>query len=60
MAEISIDGTAVKMLKNESNHYRGLHLVIIDPDSGKVVTNQVYDTYKSSDALEAVILKNMR
>ena len=34
LAKITLNGFQVVMNKNESNHYRGLHIVIINPDLG--------------------------
>lgn len=42
---------------NENNHDRGLHLVIIDPKNGEVRWTAVFDTYKSSTALEEFVTK---
>ena len=35
--------------KNVNNHYRGLHIAVIDPARAKLVFCRVFDTYKSSD-----------
>ena len=43
------------MDKNENNHYRGLHLVVIDPKSGTIQLSRVFDTYFSSTQLENTI-----
>lgn len=47
-AMIKLNGFQVTMEKNESGHYRGLHLVIFNPYKGVVTTAKVFDTYKSS------------
>ena len=40
---------------NASNHFRGLHIAIIDPETGEVDWAQVFDTYKCSDELESAL-----
>ena len=52
-AKIMINDKQVKVEKNENNHYRGLHIVIVNPQTGKVESAQAFDTYISSEALEA-------
>ena len=47
-AKISINDIPVVVQKNCNNHYRGLHIVIINPQSGKIELAQVFDTYQSS------------
>lgn len=37
----------VKIKKNENGHYRGLHLVVINPHNGKVELAEAFDTHKS-------------
>ena len=54
-ATISLDGIPVTVAKNENDHYRGLHMVIINSSSGKVESAQVFDTYKSSEQFDAFI-----
>lgn len=41
--------------KNEDGHYRGIHLVIIDPSTGEKKYSEVFDTYKSSDKFDTFI-----
>ena len=53
-----MNGVPVKMIVNENNHYRGLHVVVFDSFRGVLLHNQIYDTYKSSEKLEAWIAKN--
>ena len=48
-ALISINDIPVKMNKNESGHFRGLHIVVINSLDGKVEMTKVFDTYKSSE-----------
>lgn len=47
-ALIRINGKIVKVEKNEHNHYRGLHIVVINPKNFKVVFSKVFDTNKPS------------
>lgn len=43
------------MKKNESGHFRGLHIVVIDGNTGKVEKAQVFDTYASSDGFDTFL-----
>ena len=43
------------MQKNESEHYRGLHLVIFNPFIGVVDYSQVFDTYKTTENFDNFI-----
>ena len=45
------------MLKNTKNHFRGLHVVLVNPLNGKIVFSKVFDTYTSSDLFEKFILE---
>lgn len=54
-AKISINDAAVEVARNESNHYRGLHVAIIEPASGQVEVAQVFDTYDSPDKFDEFI-----
>lgn len=38
--------------KNENGHHRGLHIVVINPESGMVESAKAFDTYKSSEGLD--------
>ena len=41
---------------NEHGHDRGLHIVLIDPNTGKVAIAQIFDTYdKDSQQLDRFI-----
>ena len=50
-AKIMINNTPVEVAKNESNHFRGLHIVVIEPNTGNVLVAQAFDTYKNSTGL---------
>lgn len=56
-AKICINDVPVEVKPNTSGNYRGLHIVIINPETGKVDTAQVFDTYKSSQEFETFIYK---
>ena len=51
MAKITLNDIRVDMETNESNHLRGLHLVIVDPVDGSIKSAKVFDTYASSELL---------
>ena len=40
---------------NENNHYRGIHIVLINPENGRVESAKVFDTYKSSKIFDQFI-----
>lgn len=54
-AYVTIDDEPVVVDCNENNHYRGLHIVVINPNNGQVEQAKVFDTYKSSAILEIFI-----
>lgn len=54
-AHITINDQKVTVDKNVSGHFRGLHIVIINKSNGKVKIAKVFDTYKSSQELDAFI-----
>ena len=43
------------MKRNENGHYRGLHIAVINPKSGKIVSTHIFDTYKCSDKFDDFI-----
>lgn len=55
LAKITIDGVPVRCEKNSQGHYRGLHIVIINPANGEVALAKVFDTYKYSKAFDDFI-----
>ena len=55
IAEIRINGVKVDMEQNESHHFRGLHLVIIDPSNGKIEAAKTFDSYSSTHRIDAYI-----
>ena len=44
-AKITINGEQVKLDPNEHGHNRGLHIVVVNPEDGKIELAQVFDTY---------------
>ena len=46
------------MPNNENNTKRGLHLILIDPLTGKVEQSHIFDTYHSSLYFEKFIANN--
>ena len=56
-ANITVCGVKVVVQKNCNGHYRGLHIVVINPNNGVVETAKVFDTYESSKEFEEFIDK---
>ena len=54
-ALITINHVPVECEVNENNHYRGMHMVIINPINGKILYSKVFDTYKTGDLFENFI-----
>ena len=54
-ASITINDVRVEVEKNENGTSRGLHIVVINPDNGKVDTKQVFDTHKSPTKFDEFI-----
>ena len=54
-AKITVNNVPIFMEKNESQHYRGLHIVLIDSNTGSIKLAKVFDTYKSSKAFDNFI-----
>ena len=46
---MTINGEPVDIEKNENSHYRGMHVVIINPTDGEVEFAKVFDTYENSE-----------
>ena len=57
-AEIKINGQPIKILKNSNNHLRGLHIVVINPISGKTKFAQAFDTSESPDSFDDFLFNN--
>ena len=50
----------MQVTQNENNHYRGLHVVILDPLNGEIKSRQVFDTYKSSEKFDWFISNEVK
>ena len=59
VAQIMINDDIVWCERNADDHYRGLHLAVINPKTGKVETAKVFDTYKSSAELDKFITEEI-
>ena len=55
LAEITINDKPIEIERNEHNHYRGLHIAIINPVNGNVETARAFDTYITSELLDQFI-----
>ena len=54
-AQITINDWPLILGKNESDHFRGLHVVTIDPKDGRIAFSEVFDTYKSPKDFDSFI-----
>ena len=52
MAEITVNGVKIDVEVNECDHYRGLHIVVINPHNGKIEQARAFDTYKYAERLD--------
>ena len=50
-----MNGYQVELEKNQNNHYRGLHIVVINPSNGIVDFARVFDTYQTSERFEEFV-----
>ena len=50
-----INDEAVEVMQNESGHFRGLHVAVVDPSDGKVELAKCFDTEASSVGFEEFI-----
>ena len=55
LARITINNEEIYTQTNENGTRRGLHIVVIDPFTGRIAQAQTFDTYKSSETLENFI-----
>ena len=55
-----INDTEIKVKQNQMGNYRGLHLVLINPENGEVEFAQVFDTYRDNQSLANFILQAKR
>lgn len=51
-ARIYINDVPIYFERNESNHFRGLHICVINPLDGSIQRAEIFDTYKSSRELD--------
>lgn len=54
-AIITINNVPVVLERNVNNHYRGLHIVVINPKNGYITVARVFDTYWSSKEIDKFI-----
>ena len=50
-----INDEVVPITANESKHDRGLHIVFINPNGGKVEVAQCFDTYRKCERFDEFI-----
>ena len=49
----------VRVEKNENNHYRGLHVVVINRYDGSIEAAKVFDTYSNTEKFDQFIKNNI-
>ena len=49
----------MNLRKNENGHKRGIHILVLNPESGHV-SGQIFDTYKTSIKFELFIKKDIK
>ena len=54
-ARITMNEEPISFEQNAHEHHRGLHIAIIDPENGKVISKKVFDTYITSKRFEAFL-----
>ena len=54
-AKIKIDNDVIHVSHNENENDRGLHIVVVDPETKVIELSKAFDTYKSSSSLESFI-----
>ena len=55
-----VNTTYISVDPNENGHFRGLHIVIVNPMNPKdIILSAVFDTYKSSEVLDQVIKESI-
>lgn len=54
-ASISVNGKIVQVEKNSNGHFRGLHIVVIDPDNGKIVLAKAFDTHATTLGIKEML-----
>lgn len=54
-AKIMVNDELIQLEKNENGHFRGLHIVVINRQNGKIKEAKVFDTYKASEKFEEFI-----
>ena len=50
--KIMINDERIKFEPNYSDDYRGMHIVLINSNTGKIVHKEIFDTSNSSEKLE--------
>lgn len=54
-AIIKLNDYPITIIKNNHNHYRGLHIAILNPHNGHVEFAKAFDTYKNGDSFDKFI-----
>ena len=58
-AVIKLNDQQIRVQQNENGHYRGLHIVALDPERGEVLAAQAFDTYVSSALFDQFISRGI-
>lgn len=52
---LTLNGKPIECELNELNHNRGLHLAVINPETGKIEFAQIFDTHGTSELFDKFI-----
>ena len=59
-AQITINQKLITVERNENDHYRGLHVVLVNPQTGEVELAKAFDTYKAATDFDKFVLNKWR
>lgn len=58
-AEITVNHQKIEIEPNENGHFRGLHIVVINPNTQKVELAKAFDTHDSPKSFDAFITQDL-
>ena len=54
-AKITINDIPLDIKPNDNGHFRGLHIVVINPHTGTIETQKAFDTWKGPEEFDNFI-----